>query len=416
MKKINFQNIKLPIPQIKDQKLSFDHQNIVELLFFFIIQKIHGKNNWMRLSEKFFNIVILYLIICIISSFFFIIPVILNPNSTTLFTFAINLLFLLFASISWAYFIYLSQDFKDLIQRKILPEIKHHRIFLKLLNQFLNGTYCEWGRLKFRVYMRSFFLLFPILGLLILTYRFLQTNFNFNINFESTLFLLNFLYNSFFGIFLAFLFIFIIITVVFIILFLFLFVMIIPITIKPYIEMGDTKKYGEIIVGCLYLIAFVLGIFPLNYLITHFNINELPISQLSIIPIQHQTVGNITFLIRQTVTESINEISFGRFTDFGGYILFFSILFFFCLSIILRIHYRISKKKQEEQNRLENSISSIDFSQNDVQIDNQINIQRDQYLLIQYEKIIALKEWPVHRTFPISIIISIFLLFISKII
>jgi len=228
-------------------------------------------------------------------------------------------------------------------------------------------------------------------------------------NFEAFLTILSLTFFIILLFFTSFTSFFIISTIGFILLIILIAVLALPLEIKPFIEMGDTKKYGEIIVYSLYLSGLVIGVYPLLSVMNQIDINNLPISQMSYQIIANQTFGNIISILKRTVSSSLNEITIGSISSIMILFYIFFIFVSMAVAIVIALHYRINQKKTEEIERLESMLSYINFSQSE----NPVNSNRNQYLLSQYENILTLHEWPIKKRFVLQLLISMLFLFIS---
>ncbi len=415
------------IPVIKLEETSWYHQNILELLFFGIIdnfrKKIHSERT--RESEssfdKVYNVLIIFLILFVISSPFLVLNLVFLQND--ILNLSNNLLqlgvILFFGSISWTLLIYLSLEFKNLIQAKIFYLTQNRTLASDFLNfmikRFFGGFYFEWPSNRgIRIYLRSAFFLVPTIGGIVILYGNLYIAsisaaiFNFNI-LEAALFLVKAM--PYFMIsFIVFTLFFIGTTSFLIFLILLLAVLKLPLEIKPFVEMGDTKQFGELLVRWLYLTGFVFGIYPLLSFMNYVDLNNLPFSQISYLINKNQTLGNLTQIVKVNVDKSITEIPISGIMNNIGLIVFILIFILLAFIIVFALHYRIKHKKNAELKRLELNMSNFNFSQ----IDNSAQINRYQFYLSQYEAVLALYEWPIKKLFVIEILIAISLLFIPR--
>lgn len=179
-----------------------------------------------------------------------------------------------------------------------------------------------------------------------------------------------------------------------------------PIEINPFIEMGGTEKYGKLIVHCMYIFAFALGIFPIIQLIPKINVTTTQLPQL-----EGLTLGNVTIFFKTTIFDPIYQMPIGTFSNYYNVITTFILYTFIAVILILLLHNRIKDQKTKDLNRLEGMILYIDF----FNTDGPVNRERNQYLLYLYEKISNLHEWPIKKIFIVELLFSVLLLFISSI-
>jgi hypothetical protein len=152
--------------RITKEELCFDKQNMLELLYNFIVISVwrrHQKNigEDSKIS-KILDIFLVFLTLCIISICILGIPFYFAPDPLLAKITTIMQLFLvlLIASICWGGVVYLSQEFRYICQKKLISEIKGADKN-DFLIAFFNGVYFEnpYGR-GFRLYLRSIFLVF----------------------------------------------------------------------------------------------------------------------------------------------------------------------------------------------------------------------------------------------------------------
>jgi len=204
----------------------------------------------------------------------------------------------------------------------------------------------------------------------------------------------------------------IILSVILILIFLIVGVLILPIEIKPFIDMGDTKEYGDIVINSLYTLGFAIGLLPLIDTLNKIDFTKIPISILISDKIQNLTIGNVTDILKNTLVYSINDVSMGSILKYTSFISIYLISVFLAISILIVLHYNIKKRKNEELSRIEGMISCYDF----VEPNNFVNRDRKHYLLSLYSLLLSLHEWPVKRFFILDLVISALLLFISRLV
>ena len=182
-----------------------------------------------------------------------------------------------------------------------------------------------------------------------------------------------------------------------------------PININPFIEMGGTKEYGKLIIECLYVLGFGIGIFPIIEIILNFKFTQFFDSYLFSNYITTITLGDFTNIVQETL-DQINDISIESFSKYYMLILYYFFLVFFALVIIWKLHYQIKKRKDEVISKIETKISYIESNE----IINNLQGNRNCNLLFIYHKLLNLHEWPVKKFFVFDLIISAMLLFIYR--
>jgi hypothetical protein len=120
---------------------------------------------------------------------------------------------------------------------------------------------------------------------------------------------------------------------------------------------------------------------------------------------------NFTVMTKEAINHSFDVVSVGTFSKYGAFLQLFFILALIAVVIIIIIHFRIAGRKNDEIKRLEGMISYINFPEPE----NYMNQNRNQYLLSLYRELQNLREWPVKRIFVLELLISVLLLFISRI-
>jgi hypothetical protein len=190
-----------------------------------------------------------------------------------------------------------------------------------------------------------------------------------------------------------------------------------PLDINPYIEMGNTQKYGNMIISTLYNSALAVGIIPLLLMIgdffSYFDSSKISVLQNTISNLDQQTLTNVTNsakeIINQSFNQSMNIVTIGSFSKYFGWILIFVFLTSISIAIIIILHYRIKERKSEEQMRLEGMLSYSSISEPE----NWANRDRYQYNISLYQQLSNLHEWPVKKIFILDVFLSVLLLFIS---
>jgi len=416
-----------------EEDLSFDKQNALELSFNFIVDTIWRRHRENIDSEsrinKIFDIFLVFLTLCIITTCILSIPLYLAPDPLSAKITSIIQLFivLLIASICWGGVVYLSQEFRHICQKKFVVEVKGSEKN-NFLIAFFNGFYFEnpSGR-GFRVYLRSIFLVFLMCGTeyvqLHQTYAGQVVLASFNLVFINH----NFLYFPVFAYslisqFVIFLTVFIIFFSAFTVILIFLFLLSAglfwPLKINPFVDMGGTGEYGKIVVNCIYLMSVSIGVFPVLEVINEINFGKIILiiqSAKDTLGITNDSWTNVTLMANEALSKSTHEI----ITDIANSGKFYQIITFFgifigfvlfSIVILLVFHFQINKRKNEELEKIDEMLAEINVYDSN----NQIISNRIQHLLLLHQKLLSTSEWPVKKIFLIDVIISSFLLFIPK--
>lgn len=412
-------------PSVKHEEFSLDGKNFLEISFFAIVDTVREKmelpinRNEDVFFDKFvFDIIILSFFLIFFICFFYFIPLSFMQNSSYNSENSIVqvIVLLVFCAILWGGYVYINQEFRRLVREKILPPfIKNHLINIglyTLLPRIFCGTYYEWeSGIGFRMFDRTLlsgiFIGFmgivvfgrQILGLLVSTI--------FYLNFQALEALSILLFNFFIIGLILFVFLYAILTVLGIFIYLFLVVRFLPLDIDLLIDLGGTGKFGKIIINCLYLVSFAMGMIPLFLLFSKFEKIKILIPQESF-----STIGNFTESMRSTAITSIKDLPVSTFSENFA---IFEVFFLFigaAIVIILSLHYQIKERKNTELVKLENMIKTIDILPNE----DKEKCEHNLYLLTLYEKVLNLYEWPIRRIFIVELIISTIPLFISLVI
>jgi hypothetical protein len=352
----------------------------------------------------------------VVTQIILLLPFLFAPEDPSVGIFSIQIFVItLFCSITWTGFVYLVDNFRDLIRTKIIPVLDKNEYLPEsgiydFIRQFFNGTNLKWrSGLGFRFHYRFvIFLLILIPFCIFISKLFVQAFFAIFQN-PSTITFLTFVLLIFMFILMAFFMLiitYILLTIIVIFFYLFTIVLGLEIEINPLIDMSGTQKYGEIIVRSLFLVSFGLASLPLFLVLSR--IRSMPTIQLA--QFSNQTIGNITMIIKNSVGNSVNEASLNGISQYYNIFLLF---FFFVISaiiIIFLIHFRIKQRKNDELQRIENRLQDIDF----YQTGDQIILERNQYLLFLHEKISSSYEWPIKKIFIVELILAILPLLVSQ--
>ncbi len=401
---------------------------MLELIFFLIVNKMrkvcHSEKERGTESffDKFVNMMLIFILLFILTIAILAYPLLSSIDDPAVkLKFIFQIFSIIFVgSISWTSFVYITQDFKKIGRTKIDPLITDSNSILfyaysLLLDQFYKGSCLKWqsGR-KICFFWRS--LLGVAFELFLISYlypRFLQYQISeffaepgLMVFFNALVILLPISITLFF----VFVILLIMMTTTLILILLWIGVWILPIDIKPFIEMGDTQLYGDTVINCLYSLSIAIGLLPLLTVITQIDFPKLQIYYQLSEKFHNFTAGNVTIIFKNAIDYSFSLINFDSILKF----ILFIYLYIFCvllsLCILWVLHYHIVKRKDNEITRLEGMMSSIDF----VEPGNFLDRDRNQYLLSLYQQLLNLHEWPVKRFFILDLLISALLLFFSQ--
>jgi hypothetical protein len=415
-------------PSSIDDDTSISHDTILELLFFLIIDRIRSicrskkERGTELLFDKSINMMIIFIALFVSTIAILAYPLLIATDDLEVKLWYIFQVFsiIFVGSLSWTAFVYVTQDFKILGKTKIYPLVTDSDSFLfflysLLLDQFYKGSCLKWqSGQKIRFFWRSLF--GEGFVLVMLSYLYPRM-----IQYQTSTFLAGPEVMSFFNLlvtllpliitlFFVFVILFIMMTIPLTLVLLLIGVWILPVEIKPFINMGDTQIYGDTVINCLYSLAIAIGLMPLLTAITQIDFPKLQIYNQLSEKFHNLTAGNATVIIKNAIDNSFSLITFDSFSKFLIFIYLYIICILLSLCILWILHYHIKKKKDYDIKRLEGMISDIDF----IEPGNFLDRDRNQYLLSLYQKVLNLHEWPVKRFFILDMIISALLLFISR--
>lgn len=398
----------------------FEGRNYLEILFSFIVDGFRKKNS-IEINRRKGGYFDNFLADSLILLLFFIIPMIcmiaIQPVTANysldahinefVQIFSISL----FLSFFWTGYVYLNDQFRMLINHKIYPSINtpnpEKPRFKKILSFFFNGG-VEDNKHNTNFYFRSILLSFLFFTTIIAT---LQDRMFMMLYYYSDFhpfFLLVKLFSLIFsGIIIGFtllIMFYLIISIFMMYIILFYAVRILPIGINPLIDRGGTEIFGNFLLNSLYLSSIAFGFIPLNLLLIDLNAKWPEISRMI-----HNPFSEIVNASRFVLSESVNNSSIDSISTYIPYIIAFLIFLVLVITIIFSLHYRIKQRKTDELERIESSLSAIDIKQL-----NGVSFTEDKKnLLILYEKIQTLHDWPTKNVSIIGIILSLLPLFIS---
>jgi hypothetical protein len=406
------------IPHIKEDGYALDVKCIPEKIFYNVVDGLRSllnsridRNGRLSFDQFLVDMIIFFIFLFVLFDVFYYLPMEYlsnDPSKNVLFgqLFVIALL----SSLLWAGYVYIIQSFKNLTRDKFLPAI--HKIpntiadYPAFFRQFFSGLRVEWNSgFGLNIYVRSSLIIWPLifeefylmrdsLGGLIWGI-FISHSVDSLISLYLSIAALSIVCTLAFMVFLA------ILTVPVIFFYLWITVRFLPVEINPFHDMGGTGPFGKIIVNCIYLVSLALGIIPLFPLL-----GKIDLSFLSHLSIPAENLGNTTTFIRADLVKSVSAIPVDTFSKYVGFIELYFGFILLAFLVILILHDRIKRRKEEVLSQLEQKISFIDFT-------NTENKENNLYYLDLYEKVSESSEWPIKKLFAIELIISILPLFIS---
>lgn len=408
----------LPLPI--DEDLSFKNDTFLEWLFYIIIyyiRKIAHKEK-PRINETFFdrifNLGIIFILLFFITAIFLAIPLFVSDNGPAKFKFIFQMtLIILLGSIAWTGYVIICQEYKCLFKTKILQEInpKRKKDFEAIFSIYFNGIHLVWcDKYHFRIYRRDFFIgIFVIIVGFFYTGLINQINQNLSpILFEAivqTIIILVPFCMLLFAVFIVFS---IVATITLIECLLLAFVVITPLEIHPYIDLGGTAPYGTVIVHGLYISGLAISLLPLLVLSNQIDFNIMITSYNSFQNIENQSMETVFNFTKNIAENSFHDITIASFIKYSQWLILFIIIVIFALAIIFIIRYRIRQQKKLEISYLENIL----YSTNLRGFENFVDYEKNQYLLLLYNQVQNLHEWPVKKIFLLEVLFSFALLLI----
>lgn len=426
------ERLKLFVPSRKIENFEWQHQTFLEWLFFWIIDIFYRIPFWIdnipsidqdhsqgSFLKKTSNFIIIFLVSVMISFTILIIPLSILPQDPSENSVLLQLILILFfGSLTWTSFVYLSINFKDFLRTKIVSSPQQCRCpFRKsLLIQIVNGFCFEWPSGKtIRIYFRDFIGLCAttfLIGLyLIIRYQVTLTQPSLGsinvigvfLNIIFPIFLVSFIFFSIVVSGLTILQIFYILTGT---------VLFLPKQyINPYLEMGGTQKFGDIIVHALYQLAIALGLLPIILFIVKSDFSKIFLLPNTLSTLENQSLDNITISLKSAILQSFGQIHISDFSRYDAFIEVFFIFVAISVVLLLILHFLIKARKDQELQQLDDVLGYDDFYNQE----NPANRTRIQYYLTLYQQLLTLHEWPVKKMFILDLIISVLLLFISHI-
>jgi hypothetical protein len=315
-----------------------------------------------------------------------------------------------FASLLWVGYVYIIQSFKNLTREKLLPALEKipdtSVNYPRFFRQFFEGMRIEWkSGFGFNVYIRSTFLILLLITAMIYPIRDSLIGMVTGVFVLHSVDALIALYISVAALSIVFIFAFMaflaIFTVPLIFVYLWVSVRFLPLEINPFCDMGGTGSFGKIVVYCIFLVSLALGMIPLSSVI-----GKIDLSFLSNISVPAETLGDVTVNVRNDIIQSISRLPIDTFSKYVIYIEWYAFFLLMAFFVILVLHDRIKRRKNEVLAQLEQKISAIDFN-------NAENKEDKQYYLDLYRTVIESSEWPIKKIFGIELIISVLPLFIS---
>ena len=297
--------------------------------------------------------------------------------------------FILLDALLWAGYVYIIQYFKNLTREKLVPVIEdvdknpQTRIkYPKLFRQFFEGLRIEWNSgFGLNIYIRS-----SLVSILLIfsIYQTMKDSINgllAGVFFLHSIDAIISLYLSMVAIGVVAIPVYIvyltILTVPVIFVYLFIAVRFLPLEINAFHEMGGTGQFGKIIINCIYLISFAIGMIPIFSIIGKLDLTSFHI------PIPEGNIGNATAFIKGEVVKSVNTIPIESFSRYIGFIELFLIFIMLAFLVIAALHFRIKHHKKEVLSKLEQIISETNITRPE-------NKENNLYFLSLYEKVSAM--------------------------
>jgi len=406
------------VPSVKEEGYALDVRCFPEKIFYSVVDGIRSLFNSKIDREKglffdqfFVDMILFFIVFFILTYFLYYLPsesFSQDPSKNLLL--GQLLVVVLLSSLLWAGYIYIIQSFKNLTREKFLPAIEKIpdtiANYPRFFRQFFGGLRIEWkSGYGFNLYIRSTFLILTLTIGIIYPVRDSLNGIFTGVFILHSVDALIALYISVVAMIVVFIFAFMaflaIFTVPLIFVYLWVSVRFLPMEINPFHDMGGTRSFGKIIVHCIFLVSLALGIIPFSTII-----GKIDLSFLSHMTLPAETLGNATVFIRTQMENSVRSVPIDSFSKYFVYIEWYFITIIMAFLVILALHDRIKRRKDEELTLLEQKISANDFN-------NPENKEDKLYYLNLYKKVLGSSEWPIKRIFGLELIISILPLFVS---
>ena len=406
------------VPFIKEEGYSLDIKCIPERIFYIIVDGVRSlfnskidRNNGLFFDQFFVDMLIFFCISFFLVNTFYYLPLELlsnDPSKNILF----SQLFVVVAltSMLWAGYVYIIQSFKNLTREKFLPAIDKipNTIvnYPRMFRQFFAGVRIEWySGFGFNIYVRSSLIIWSLIIWIIYSMRDSWIGMVWAVFISHSVDALISLYLSTAAVsivaILAFMTFLVIITVPVIFFYLLALVRFLPIDINPLHDMGGMGSLGKIIVHCIFLVSLALGLIPIFSIL-----GKIDLGFLSQIKIPAENLGNATAFVRTEIVQSVSAVPTNSVSKYIGFIELYCIYIILAFLVILIIHDRIKRRKEEVLSQLEQKISTINFNNGE-------NKENNMYYLELYEKVSGSSEWPLKKIFAVELIISLLPLLIS---
>lgn len=402
-------HIRSLIPSFKsgEKGFSLEERCIPEKIFYGIVDRVRSyfsseidREKHLFFDQFYIDVIIFFWVFYLVYDILYYFPLMIfskDPSNVLIDRQLFLLTFLI--SLLWGGFVYTIQFFKNLTREKIMPFAENDpRIdFARIFRQFFRGFQFEWDSgLKLNVYMRSTLVGLFTIGFIVYTMKDSLTGFLSGIIVSHSLDALISLYLSLFvfslGAFIIF-FVFLTLLSVLVIFFYLLFVVVLaPLEINSLQDMGGTGRFGKFIINCLYLTSVAIGMILVIPFITN------PNSSASFLR-PEDTLGDAVTFVKDEAVKSINAMPVSSLAKYTGLIEVFVVLTALALVVILALHYRIKRSKEEKLAQLEYIIADIDPTSPE-------NKENNLYYLTLYENVRSTSEWPIKKIFVLELLIA----------
>ena len=406
------------VPSIKEEGYGLDTRCFPEKIFYTIVDGIRSllnskrdRKNGLFFDQFFVDSILFFIVFFVLAYFLYYLPTeSYSPDPSKNLLFGQLVITVFFASLLWVGYVYIIQSFKNLTREKLLPVLEKipdtHVNYPRSFRQFFEGMRIEWkSGFGFNVYIRSTFLILLLITAMIYPIRDSLIGMVAGVFFLHSVDTLIALYISVASLSIVFIFAFMaflaIFTVPLIFIYLWVSARFLPLEINPFCNMGGTGSFGKIIVNCIFLVSLALGMIPLSSVI-----GKIDLSFLSNLTMPAESLGNVTASVRKQVVDSISSVPINSFSKYFIYVEMYCLFLLMAFLVILVIHDRIKRRKEEVLNQLEQKFSAIDFK-------NAENKEDKQYYLDLYRTVLDSSEWPIKKIFGLELIISLLPLVIS---
>ena len=352
------------IPSFKGGETGFslEERCIPEKIFYGIADRVRSvfsseidREKYLFFDQFFVDLIIFFLVFYLIYEILYYFPLMIFSNDPSNILIDRQLFLLTFLiSLLWGGFVYIIQLFKNLTRDKIMsfaekdPRIQFD--FARIFRQFFRGFQLEWDSgFKLNVYVRSSLIGLFTLGFVVYTMKDSIVGLLSGITVSHGIDALISLYLSLFalslGAFIVF-FVFLTLLSVLVIFFYLLFVVVlVPLEINSLQDMGGTGQFGKFIINCMYLTSVALGMILVIPYIVKPNLSTSFLQP-------EDTLGQAVTFVKDEAVRSINAIPVSSLAKYTGFIEVFIILMALAFVVVLALHYRIKRSKEEKTNSI----------------------------------------------------------------